>query len=780
MFQRAVRLREAEEALARGLWEEALRLASDPRIAGHRRAREVRRKARDALLERARHRLEQGNLTGAERDLERAGGEATLAEAVRDARKRVSLEKEGNRLLGDKARFFLRAGFPGKTLEILEGRNLPGKESLSRLAREARERAGEKSREARARLREGDLAGAVRACREAWRLDRGQAPAREVGEALLSRAFSGREKGSLSLLEEGRRLLEEEAWLEGLPAFRAWAEKVAPAALEEARSHLEKGNLLPGGKILELLDAFPLPRETWSAWLELLGRKTAWELLREGRGAEAAGLAKAWGFSLSGAFPPGKEKEVELREERVLQEIFRSLGEGGTGEIPRGLEEAFPWAGEILAGEIQSIRTSSEEAWKKGAAFLEEGRPGDALRAFLLVRVGKERREKGIGESLARMRAAREKLGAWRAELARLGEPPGPPGGGSPVEEASRLDREVPGLEEAFREWEEARAFLSHLGESGEEVPLEEAVRRFCAPPLVPPAGAFLLTRLGRERLNALCRRALEEGAGKEEALLLGRAREGWGLSPDPAFPSSLSSSPGPGETQRGGEVPSPLEGFFLRVAGRGDLLVLPRESLVLGSAPGGKADLPVLAGIGSREVEFSRKMTFHEGISFRVRSLSGKPFRLDGEGREEGRLSGGSVLEVGPVLRVVFRRPVKTSATVLLEFSGDFDVEGCRRAAWMKIPGWDGALVLGPDEDSHVRIPGAGARLEIGLDGKGRFLMRSTHPIRAGGRELGKEGTFPGFGQVRTGGILLFLDPRVPFSGRGDPNNPPGSPHTS
>ena len=210
----------------------------------------------------------------------------------------------------------------------------------------------------------------------------------------------------------------------------------------------------------------------------------------------------------------------------------------------------------------------------------------------------------------------------------------------------------------------------------------------------------------------------------------------------------------------------NPMDGFILRVAGRGDVLVLPKDSLLLGSAAGRKADLRVLARLGAVEAEFTRTLGFHEGFSFKVRSLGDRPFFLDGKPEKEAVLEESALMRFGPALDVKFRRPRKDSVTVLLEFPGDFYVDGCRRVAWMKVPGWDGALVIGPEEDSHIRIPGADTRVEVAIDGKGRFLLRSTEIMEAGGRTLDREGLVPGFGQVRSGNILFFLDPRNPFQG--------------
>ncbi len=762
MFQRAIRLRQAEEALARGLWEEALRLASDPRIAEHRRAAQVRRKAREALLARARHRMERGNLPGARRDLERAGGDATLGEALKAAMGRADREKKLEREKLEKARFFLRAGLPGRVAALLEGVGSADAQTLLDLSRQALAEGDRKAERARVLLERGDFAGALGEWREARRSNREKAPPEGILQAFLDRVFPGGESPDVVEWDVWSRRLEEDPWSLEFREVRERMEALARRALDSARLLLERGEPEGAGRILDGLERLPLAGGTFENLLELQAWREGLHLFRSGRKAEAAGLVREGCSSHPEALRQlGPEGEKEP-ESRAAPALTRLLGAGEAGEFPEELVRNLLWAREDLDREIEALRESSEEDLKEGFRLLDEGFPLQAFRSFLQVRIGREERERGIREALGRMRRAREKLGTWRARLARLDGGAGCAGMETLLEEAGRLDREAPGLRDALDQGGKAREFLALLEETGPEIPLGDAIRRFCRDLSLPPGGARTLRRLGRFRVESLSRRALEEGAGAERARMLGAAREAWGLPPDPAFPL-LSKEAGAARGGAASNRGNPMDGFFLRVAGRGDLLVLPRDGFVLGSAAGGKADLPVLAGIGAREAEFTRRLRFHEGISFHVRSLSGRPLVLDGESLEEGSLRDGATLAVGPALKIRFRRPRKDSSTVLLEFPGDFDVEGCRKVAWMKAPGWDGALVLGPEEDSHVRIPGAGVRLEISLDGRGRIVIRSTENIEFGEDLLGKEAILPCFGPVRSGDLLLFLDPRHP-----------------
>ena len=744
MFQRAVRLREAEEALARGLWEEALRLASDPLVASHRRAREVRRKARQALLERARHRMERGNLPGARRDLARAGGDATLAEDLREAFRLVRQRDREEELLWEKVRFFLEAGLPRKARDLLAGLPQgPRREESSRLVEEALSQALRLEEDVGRLLAEGRRGDAISAWRNLMAVDRESALARDRAAALFPSSGSDPAGGLTAAAREEGGILEA-------PSLRPLLEARAALLLEEAGRALRKGDRRRADSLLEALEGLPLGEEGWDGFLRLRERLRRDRLGEEGRAAEAAGVS---------AGPDGDLPEEGLRAvEDTARRIEEFLGEGRLRPEPLLPREGSAWFGREVPADLEEARQASQAALEEGLSLLERSDPRPALRAFLEVRTGSPQRGRGIREALERIGRARLLLGAWTSLLARLGGPgTSPEEGRRLLEEAARADRRAPGLEPARTQGEEASAFLRLLEELREAETLEEGAGLLLRSRRLPPRGALTLRRLGREGLLRLCRTALEEGCRRETARLLGEARELWGLPPDRAFPPPKACGkagiPAPPRSD-------PRGGFFLRVAGRGDVLVLPADRLILGSAAGKDADLPVLAKLGSREAEFLRTLSFHEGLSFRVRSLSGRPFLAGGEEKEDHLLGMEEELRFGSALKVRFRRPGPESATALLDFGGDFDVRGCRWAAWMKHPGRDGALVVGPGEDAHLRLPGIGVRLEIALDPEGRFLLRSTENIRAEGRDLGREGLMEGFGRLETGRLLLFLDP--------------------
>ena len=88
--------------------------------------------------------------------------------------------------------------------------------------------------------------------------------------------------------------------------------------------------------------------------------------------------------------------------------------------------------------------------------------------------------------------------------------------------------------------------------------------------------------------------------------------------------------------------------------------------------------------------------------------------------------LSHGDVIGLGPALSVTFLRPVSGSATALLEFAGDFNVKGCRRALLFAESGRDGAIVVGPGPHAHVPMASDRERVEIlrGTTGDSRGVL--------------------------------------------------------
>ncbi|MFM1873201.1 MAG: hypothetical protein RL398_2623, partial [Planctomycetota bacterium] len=177
MFDRFIRLARAKKALGERRYEDALRQALDPGIAGERRAEEIREACRSALLERGRRRLEEGDLAAAEALLARLSGlsmvpaQDDLVAAVAAAKARAVAAVDAGAVAEQEIRGLLQRGAPAAAERRLAdlGNALVEARRLA-LSREVAERAAAARQavvEAEARLAHGDTAAAGACLRKA-------------------------------------------------------------------------------------------------------------------------------------------------------------------------------------------------------------------------------------------------------------------------------------------------------------------------------------------------------------------------------------------------------------------------------------------------------------------------------------------------------------------------------------------------------------------------------------------------------------------------------------
>ncbi|NRA95544.1 MAG: hypothetical protein HRU14_04975 [Planctomycetes bacterium] len=203
---------------------------------------------------------------------------------------------------------------------------------------------------------------------------------------------------------------------------------------------------------------------------------------------------------------------------------------------------------------------------------------------------------------------------------------------------------------------------------------------------------------------------------------------------------------------------------FILRVEERGDWFVHPGRSLLIGNATRRAADLPVLAAVGSRHARIERIMDGHS-VHYRVVPLPGHEVTKNRRKvMDLALLEDGDAIGLGTSLRLVFRRPVPTSATAVLELGGDFTVHGCRRVLLFSEAGRAGSIVIGPGPETHVSIPPDGERVELlrGESGEteGVLLARCPRGVAvADGEERPQVRVQDGV-PIRSGRLGFFVDP--------------------
>jgi len=153
---------------------------------------------------------------------------------------------------------------------------------------------------------------------------------------------------------------------------------------------------------------------------------------------------------------------------------------------------------------------------------------------------------------------------------------------------------------------------------------------------------------------------------------------------------------------------------FHLAVDDGGEYLVVAGESLVVGHARAGRADIPFLADLESEHARLSWSESFHGGAHWRVEPTASGAAWLNG--RRVGSatmLSDGDEVRLSTNVAFVFRLPESASGSALLELVGGAEAEGTVHVLLM-VPGTSGRIRIGSQARRH--IPVAGLEHEVSL----------------------------------------------------------------
>ncbi len=264
MFDRFIRFAEARRALARGHFDQVLQLLQDPVVRDQRRARELRDKALQGLMQRARRRQGEGARTAALADLSRVlvsapeyDGARTLAQAVKDEIEGASTTaREAGSMLREARRMAARGELDAAAEQCRAAHELhalPAEERAVSSLIEARRKAGaDLAEQAEAALRDGETDRArdllVRAKGQDGGLaaagDLGLRIARAVAAALVPALREQVAKGDIDRALE--QLHRERAQLPELDAVDSVQKLMARAAgswSDELRKRLKAGEL---------------------------------------------------------------------------------------------------------------------------------------------------------------------------------------------------------------------------------------------------------------------------------------------------------------------------------------------------------------------------------------------------------------------------------------------------------------------------------------------------------------------------------------------------------
>jgi hypothetical protein len=344
MFRELSFLREAENKLKNGRFEEALDLIRNPKIADHKRAADVRAAARAALRDEVAACVRDGRF-GPAADalavLKRDGADDAVFEAervLRDARRDADSASAARDAAMRAARKAVEAGDRAKARELLSNLNDPDAERLLRVADDDERREAAWRERTTAALLSGDCA-----------------TAEELFDDAPSRGPSPDERRRLlrdvvrAALKKGDAATAAKAWkraADGDCAPAEFADEVAAAALKAARDRLSEADLAGAGRVLRV---FPMNGEHDAEAADLRRSIWAWQRGREAfrRGQDAVGRALYDESDATGPRSPVRDQERADAAERTarlkesIKEARRLSGVGRLVEARKKLADAL-------------------------------------------------------------------------------------------------------------------------------------------------------------------------------------------------------------------------------------------------------------------------------------------------------------------------------------------------------------------------------------------------------------------------------------------------------
>jgi len=156
-------------------------------------------------------------------------------------------------------------------------------------------------------------------------------------------------------------------------------------------------------------------------------------------------------------------------------------------------------------------------------------------------------------------------------------------------------------------------------------------------------------------------------------------------------------------------------ERAHLAVDDGGEFLVVSGQSVTIGHAQAGRADVPLLADLDSVHARLFWSESFHSGTEWRIEALGQgvKVHTVDVAVGQSAKLADGDEVELSPNVRFHFRLPETASTSSLLELQRGLESEGAVRVLVLA-RGAAGRIKIGPHEARH--IPVAGLEHEVTL----------------------------------------------------------------
>jgi len=413
MLDHWTRLRKAKKALDDGAFEEAYRLAQDPLVREHVRARKIRGDALRALVDRARRHREKGNFTEAQRDLQVVLSAAEPPEEsvamARELEETIRLAAEASRReceAAEQAEREIETGFLREARARLSASQGSGPRRKALLARIDERIAMGDAHVAAARraLEQGQIFEAEHECEQAARID----PRREDLAALRQSCAAARRRRTVDEIEKragGGDL--QGAWalvangIEADPALAldsrvaATAARHADALLGEAEVALERGTLVELEDLLRSLRSIRIDRPGRA---DLARAATLWrrgdDLVAQGEIEVGEGLLRvaaeispgSRGIRASLARATGLHDALEAR----IAEAVRHLERGDPDAAAKVLDSVSAevpqhrYLDAFRAG-VERARKGREASLGEARAALAQGRIEEGVEASVAV-----------------------------------------------------------------------------------------------------------------------------------------------------------------------------------------------------------------------------------------------------------------------------------------------------------------------------------------------------------------------------------------------------------
>ena len=161
----------------------------------------------------------------------------------------------------------------------------------------------------------------------------------------------------------------------------------------------------------------------------------------------------------------------------------------------------------------------------------------------------------------------------------------------------------------------------------------------------------------------------------------------------------------------------SPLPArFMIHVEEGPEALVLTDEVIRIGNARNTTNHIALMANVSSCHATLHREISFHGGVTYRLRVEDGKECRVHSFPVRDRSLQDADEIEIGREVVLRFRLPDPGSSTALIQITRGYHVDDIKNIILLKGPGRDGRIRIAPAHSSHLVCPGSDRNVDLCL----------------------------------------------------------------